>query len=109
MSALDADPVFLYPAVATVISKIKATYPSATVYFILNDDTESYMDIKVRNAIKEVCALKGVGVIEPVGITKVGSHPDVAGMERIAQAVKKYVVDGDRRCDHDSRSRRHKI
>lgn len=95
LTDLDANPVLFYRAVATLINKIQGAYPHSALYFILNDDTESHQDIKIRDAIKQVCSLRGIGVIEPVGITKIGSHPDVAGMERIARAVPKYVVDAD--------------
>ena len=65
-------------------------YPTADVFFMLNSDLKE----SINSSVDEICGHYGVPVIKLSGIDKTSGHPNVKGMQQIADQVvaslKKY-------------------
>lgn len=79
------------PAMCKLLVDLKATYPKAKIYFILN----SLLREEINESVRKQCAKQGVGLIELNGIAKVKGHPSVDGMRRFAaQVANRLAADG---------------
>ena len=78
------DDLYLFrPGTAYLLNKLKTTYPTAKIYFVLNDILE-----RTSESIKTICEHYGIPVAAPQGIEKDESgHPTVSGMNTIAASV----------------------
>lgn len=78
-----ADLYSFRPAMAFMLSRLQELYPTATLWFILNDGLKE----SVTSSVRKICAHYNVPVIELSGIDKKSGHPSVKGMKQIADQV----------------------
>ena len=83
----DDDKKQFRPGFAYLINYIKTTYPSAEVYFILND----ILSEEINMSITTICDYYNVPCIVTKGVDKSDYHPSAAGMTTIANQVKAVV------------------
>ena len=76
------------PAMAQMLSWMKAHYAGKELYFILNDG----LSAEVTSSVKTICSHYGVKCIELQGIDKKSGHPSVKGMKQIANQVERGMV-----------------
>ncbi len=78
-----ADLYCFRPALACLLTRLKDRYPTADVYYILNNDLKE----SINSSVDEICAHYGIKVIKLSGISKTAGHPNVEGMRQIADQV----------------------
>ena len=71
------------PAMAEMLADLKRLYPSARIFFILNDCLKP----EINDSVHTICAHYSVPCIDLVSIAKQKSHPSIAGMKSIADQV----------------------
>ena len=85
-----ADLYCFRPALAWLLEHLQDRYPTADVFFMLNRDPKE----SINSSVDEICGHYGVPVIKLSGIDKTSGHPNVKGMQQIADQVvaslKKY-------------------
>ena len=85
-----ADLYCFRPALAWLLEHLQDRYPTADVFFMLNSDLKE----SINSSVDEICGHYGVPVIKLSGIDKTSGHPNVKGMQQIADQVvaslKKY-------------------
>ena len=83
------DDLFTFrPAMAKMLADLKATYPGAAVFFLLND----ILKPEINDSVHEICRHYAVPCVDLKGITKQGGHPDLAGMTAMAEQTAKLVL-----------------
>ena len=75
------------PAMAKLCSELKSLCPKAKVYFILIDGLKA----EINDSIHAICKHYAVPCIDLNNISKVAGHPDVAGMQAMADQVSAVV------------------
>ncbi len=75
------------PAMAKMLADLKANYPKARVYFILN----SQLSDAINDSVHEICRHYQVPCVDLHDIEKQSGHPSVAGMRAFAQQVVQAV------------------
>jgi hypothetical protein len=78
-----ADLYTFRPALAYLLHHMKDRYPTADVYYILNCDLKA----DINSSVEEICRHYGVPVIRLHDISKTAGHPNVKGMQQIAEQV----------------------
>jgi hypothetical protein len=82
-----ADLYTFRPAMAYLLSHIQDRYPTAEVHFILNTGLKE----SISSSVTEICKHYGVDVIRLNAIDKTAGHPNVKGMQQIADQVVKAL------------------
>lgn len=67
------------PALAYLLENLKARYPDAQIYSILNSELRE----EINESFREVCKHCGVQLIELHDIDKQNGHPSISGMKSI--------------------------
>lgn len=75
------------PAMCYLANYMKNRYPGVKVYFIINTELKD----EVTEGIKEVCNHYNLPYIQLHDISKHDGHPDIAGMNAIADQVLKVI------------------
>ena len=75
------------PAMAKMCHELKAFYPRAKVYFILNSELKP----EINDSVHEICRHYAIPCIDLTMIDKQKGHPSVAGMRAFAQQVANVV------------------
>lgn len=75
------------PGMAKMCEKLRATYPKAKVYFILNDCLKPV----INDSVHEICRHYGIPCVDLKDISKGKGHPDIAGMKAFAEQVAAFV------------------
>ncbi|MFI3295168.1 MAG: SGNH/GDSL hydrolase family protein [Rikenellaceae bacterium] len=70
-----------------LLSQMKKIYPSAQIYFILNNELKAEVD----SSVMTICDHHSVPYIELVDIEKLSGHPSVKGMQQICQQVANFI------------------
>ncbi len=78
-----ADLYTFRPALAWLLEHMQDRYPTAQIYFIRNSDLK---DI-INSSIDTICDHYGIKVIKLHDIDKTAGHPNVRGMQQIADQV----------------------
>ena len=78
-----ADLYTFRPALAYLLHHLKDRYPTADVYYILNCDLKE----SINSAVGDICQHYGIPVIKLSNIDKTAGHPNVNGMQQIADQV----------------------
>lgn len=85
-----ADLYCFRPALAWLLEHLQDRYPTADVFFLLNSELKE----SINSSVSDICAHYNVPVIKLSGIDKTSGHPNVKGMQQIADQVvatlKKY-------------------
>ena len=74
---------------AKLLFDLKARYPQARIFFILNSELKP----EINDSVHVACARYGVPCIDLENIDKQGGHPSVAGMKAIAAQVIKAILE----------------
>ena len=72
------------PAMAYMLDNMKTLYPDSKIIFLLNDGLKDV----VNSSVKTVCERYDVPVVELKGIDKTNDHPNIRGMQQIAEQLK---------------------
>ena len=75
------------PGLAKLLADLKATYPKAKIYFILNSELSE----PINESVHAVCGHYQVPCIDLHDIDKQVGHPSVAGMRAMAEQVLKAI------------------
>lgn len=75
------------PAMAYLLDGLRKKYPSAGIFFILNNELKD----AINESVKTVCKEYKVPVVELKDIEKEAGHPTLTGMKQIADQVVKVV------------------
>ena len=78
-----ADLYCFRPALAWLLHHLKDRYPTADLFFMLNSDLKE----SINASVSDICSHYGVPVIRLSGIEKTAGHPNVKGMQQIADQV----------------------
>lgn len=78
-----ADLYCFRPALAWLLHHLKDRYPTADLFFMLNSDLKE----SINTSVADICAHYGVPVIKLSGIDKTAGHPNIKGMQQIADQV----------------------
>lgn len=78
-----ADLYTFRPALAYLLSHLQDRYPTADLYYILNCDLKE----SINTSVNDICQHYGVPVITLSAIDKTAGHPNVKGMQQIADQV----------------------
>lgn len=78
-----ADLYTFRPALAYLLSHLQDRYPTARLYYILNSDLKE----SINNSVAQICQHYGVPLIRLSGIDKTSGHPNIRGMQQIADQV----------------------
>ena len=71
------------PAMAEMLADLRRLYPTARIYFILNDCLKP----EINDSVHTICTHYSVPCIDLVSIAKQTGHPSIAGMKSIADQV----------------------
>ena len=71
------------PAMAKLLADLKATYPKARIFFILNSELKQ----EINDSVHEICTHYNIPCIDLENIEKQSGHPSVAGMKAFADQV----------------------
>ena len=82
-----ADLYTFRPALAYLLHHLKDRYPTASVYYILNSDLKE----SINSSVSSICQHYGIPVIKLSNIDKTAGHPNVRGMQQIADQVVKEL------------------
>ncbi len=78
------DELFAFrPAMAKMLTDLKARYPKARIFFILNSELKA----EINNSVHKICAYYNVPCVDLKDIDKQLGHPSVAGMKAFADQV----------------------
>lgn len=72
------------PALAYFLQGITALYPESKILYMVNDGLKD----EVTSSIIEACQRYGVPYLELQGIDKTAGHPNIRGMQQIADQLK---------------------
>lgn len=75
------------PAMACMLAKIKERYPTANVYVISNDGLKP----EITGSMEQICKHYDVPMIQLHDISKTAGHPNVQGMEQIAEQLDREI------------------
>lgn len=78
-----ADLYTFRPALAYLLSHLQDRYPTARLYYILNSDLKE----SINTSVAQICQHYGVPLIQLSGIDKTSGHPNIRGMQQIADQV----------------------
>ena len=78
-----ADLYTFRPALAYLLSHLQDRYPTARLYYILNSDLKE----SINTSVAQICQHYGVPLIRLSGIEKTSGHPNIRGMQQIADQV----------------------
>lgn len=78
-----ADLYTFRPALAYLLSHLQDRYPTARLYYILNSDLKE----SINTSVAQICQHYGVPLIRLRGIDKTSGHPNIRGMQQIADQV----------------------
>lgn len=78
-----ADLYTFRPALAYLLSHLQDRYPTARLYYILNSDLKE----SINTSVAHICQHYGVPLIQLSGIDKTSGHPNIRGMQQIADQV----------------------
>lgn len=78
-----ADLYTFRPALAYLLSHLQDRYPTARLYYILNSDLKE----SINASVAHICQHYGVPLIQLSGIDKTSGHPNIRGMQQIADQV----------------------
>lgn len=81
-----ADLYTFRPALSWLLQHMQDRYPTASIVYILNNDLKE----EINTSVSDICQHYDVPVIKLSGIEKTSGHPNVKGMQQIAD----QVVDG---------------
>lgn len=82
------DLFFYRPALAQLLSSVKAYYPKAEIYFILNNELRD----DINSSTEKICARLRVPLIKLQDIDKQEGHPSIAGMKQICEQVSNFIT-----------------
>lgn len=74
------------PAAAYMMSGLKRLYPEAQVICLINDAITD----EVKESTAEVCRHYGIDYLQLEGIDKKADHPDIQGMQQIAEFIETH-------------------
>lgn len=77
------------PALAKLLDDLQHAHVGADIVFILNDDTT--VSGRIGESVNTVCAHYGVPVLALSGISKLGGHPNAAGMSAISSQLISFL------------------
>ncbi len=83
----DEDCKAFRPALACLIVKLKALYPKAQIYSILNSELSE----GINESSRTICQHYNIPLIELTDIEKKGGHPTTAGMQAICDQLIKAI------------------
>lgn len=83
----EADLFYFRPALAKLLSGLKANYPMARTYFILNSELRP----EINESVHVICRHYGIPCIDLHDIEKQGGHPSQKGMRAMADQIKAVV------------------
>ncbi len=72
---------------ACMLARIQEHYPTADVYFISNDGLKP----SITESMVEICKHYGVPLIQLQNISKTASHPNIEGMQQIAEQIDRAI------------------
>ncbi len=75
------------PALAYLLSELKALYPSAEIYFMLNSE----LSAEINESTFKICGKYDIPVIVLKDIDKQWGHPSVKGMKAICDQVSEFI------------------
>ena len=75
------------PALAYFLHNITALYPESKILYMVNDGLKD----EVTSSIIEACQRYGVPYVELQGIDKTAGHPNIRGMQQIADQLKSVL------------------
>ena len=78
-----ADLYTFRPALAYLLSHLQDRYPTARLYYILNNDLKE----SINASVAQICQHYGVPLIRLSDIDKTSGHPNIRGMQQIADQV----------------------
>lgn len=78
-----ADLYCFRPALAWLLEHMQDRYPTAQIYYILNCDLKDV----INSSVETICQHYGIKVIKLQGIDKTAGHPNIRGMQQIAEQV----------------------
>lgn len=78
---------YFRPAMARLCSTIKANYPKAKIYFILNSELRD----DISESMRVICNHYDIPLIELKDIDKQDGHPSQKGMKAIADQVVDFI------------------
>lgn len=78
-----ADLYCFRPALSWLLEHMQDRYPTAEIYYILNNDLKEV----INSSVETICAHYGIKVIKLKDIDKTSGHPNVRGMQQIADQV----------------------
>ncbi len=78
-----ADLYTFRPALAYLLSHLQDRYPTARLYYILNSDLKE----SINTSVAQICQHYGVPLLRLSGIDKTSGHPNIRGMQQIADQV----------------------
>ena len=76
------------PAMAKLLFDLKAFYPEAKIYFILNSELKP----DINDSVHEICAHYNVPCIDLKDIEKQSGHPSIKGMKAFADQVVEAIT-----------------
>jgi hypothetical protein len=82
----------VYPALSYIFSRAREASPETRIIYV----SEEYLPDDMKADIREICAHYGADNVEIHGISKIGGHPDRAGMESIAEQIITYLEEKTR-------------
>lgn len=75
------------PALAYLLQNITALYPESRFLYIVNDGLKD----EITTSIIEACEKTGMPYIQLEGIDKTAGHPNIRGMQQIAESVRAFL------------------
>lgn len=82
-----ADLFCFRPAMARLLDGLKERYPTADIFFISNTELKP----EITNSMQTICQHYGIQMIQLKDIEKQNGHPNVRGMQQIADQVVKAL------------------
>ena len=75
------------PALAYFLQNITSLYPESRIIYIINDGLKD----EITTSIVEACEKTGMPYIQLTGIDKTAGHPNVRGMQQIADQLHTFL------------------
>lgn len=79
------------PAIVYLIKNITSLYPTSKFLYIINDGLKE----EITSSIKEACSEYGMPFLELTEISKQYGHPDIRGMQQIAEQLTTFLSSSD--------------
>lgn len=80
------------PALSYLLQNITSLYPESRVVYIINDGLKD----EITSSIIEACERIGMPYIQLTGIDKTAGHPNIHGMQQIADQLNTFLSPSDK-------------